>query len=107
MKVLLDENLPLDFRYFLTGHDVFTVDFTGWKGIQNGKLLSLAAFNRFDALISKDAGIEYQHNLAQLSVSVVLLRAKTNSLDDLIALVPSLLPTLDALQPRSVVRIGA
>ena len=32
MKVLLDENLPLDFRYFLTGHDVFTVSFMGWKG---------------------------------------------------------------------------
>lgn len=106
MKVLLDENLPLDFRYFLTGHDAFTVSFMGWKGIQNGKLLTLAAANQFDALISKDAGIEYQHNLADLPVSVVLLRARTNALDDLITLVPSLLHALGALPPRGLVRIG-
>ena len=59
MKVLLDENLPHRLRLFLPGHDVFTVDYLRWKGIQNGRLLALAAANGFDAMLTMDDGIAY------------------------------------------------
>ena len=42
MKILLDENLPQRVRSMLTGHEVVTVDFMGWKGVENGALLKLA-----------------------------------------------------------------
>ena len=39
MKIVLDENLPHDLRYFLPRHEIFTVAYMGWSGIENGELL--------------------------------------------------------------------
>ena len=39
MKILLDENLPHRLRLLLTGHDVFTVAFMKWNGVENGELI--------------------------------------------------------------------
>jgi len=58
MKVLLDENLPHDLRHFLPGHEVFTVAFLGWAGVENGALLAKAAGEGFGVVVTKDAGIE-------------------------------------------------
>jgi hypothetical protein len=63
MKVLLDENLPHDFRHEIAGHDVFTVDFLGWSGLKNGELLAQAAASGFDALLTMDSGVPYQQNV--------------------------------------------
>lgn len=43
MKLLLDENLPHDLRAKLVGHEVFTVAYMKWSGLENGELLSAAA----------------------------------------------------------------
>jgi hypothetical protein len=43
----------------------------GWAGIKNGVLLQRAN-GPFDALLTVDQGIEYQQNLAGLSISVVV-----------------------------------
>ena len=69
MKVLLDENLPHDFRHFLPGHEVFTVAFRGWAGQQNGTLLATAAANGFDVLVTLDLGVQYEQNLSSLPVA--------------------------------------
>jgi predicted nuclease of predicted toxin-antitoxin system len=105
MKVLLDENLPLDLRHLLLGHDVFTADYMGWKGLENGDLLAAAAEQGFDVVISKDSGIEHQHNQEKLPTSVLLLRAATNKIDDLRPLVSAVLDALSTLRPRSLVRV--
>jgi predicted nuclease of predicted toxin-antitoxin system len=81
MKILLDENLPHRLRLKLAGHECFTVQFMNWKGIENGDLLSLAAQNGFDALITKDSGIPYEQHLAALPCAVVVLRARSNSME--------------------------
>ena len=106
MKVLLDENLPHDLRHFLPGHTVFTVAFQEWDGLQNGELLTAAAANGFDVLLTIDAGLEYQQNLAALPMAVVKLRAKSNKLVDLMPLVPQILVALVALEPCTLVTIG-
>jgi hypothetical protein len=41
VRVLLDENLPLDLTKSLTGHEVFTVQGLGWAGTKNGALRHL------------------------------------------------------------------
>ncbi len=105
MKLLLDENLPHRLRPLLVGHDVFTVAFMNWKGIENGSLMALAAGNGFDAVVTKDSGIEYEQNATHLPCSVVILKAKSNSIADIRPLVPELLDVLRTLRPRSVVRI--
>jgi predicted nuclease of predicted toxin-antitoxin system len=107
MKVLLDENLPHEFRpLLLPVHEVFTVAHLGWSALENGDLLSQAAVNDFDALLTLDQGIEHQQNLANLPLSVIVLRAKTNKIDDLRPLVPRLLAALTHLQPRSLIQVG-
>ena len=54
MKILLDENLPHDLRYFLPGHEVFTVAYMGWSGSENGELLTIAGDSGFDVMLTKD-----------------------------------------------------
>ena len=106
MKLLLDENLPHALRGLLAPHDVFTIKYMNWSGLENGELLAKAAPAGFDALITKDSGIRYEQNLASLPLSLVVLTAKTNKIEDIAPLVPQLLRELNHLKAKSVLRIG-
>jgi hypothetical protein len=55
----------------------------GWAGVENGDLLSRAASADFDALITKDEGLEFELNLASLPIAVVVLHAPSNKLVDI------------------------
>jgi predicted nuclease of predicted toxin-antitoxin system len=105
MKILLDENLPHRLRPLLIGHDVFTVAFMKWNGVENGELLTLAAADGFEAVITKDTGMPYEQNTQTLPCSIVVLEAPTNELDDIRPLIPALLICLQALPPRSFARV--
>jgi hypothetical protein len=102
---LLDENLPHQLRNELPGHDCFTVAYMGWAGLENGKLLAAAAGNDFDALLTKDANLQYEQNLVSLPVSVVILNAPSNDIEDIRPLIPELLRILASLPPRSLVHV--
>jgi predicted nuclease of predicted toxin-antitoxin system len=104
VKILLDEYLPHRLRPLLTGHDVFTVAFMKWKGVQNGELLALAAANGFDVVITKDTGMPYQQNTERLPCSIVVLEAPTNELEDIRPLVPGLMECLKTLSARTFIR---
>jgi len=90
----------------LVGHDVYSVAYMKWNGIENGQLLKLAAANGFDALITKDNGIPYEQNAASLSCAIVVIQARSNALIDIQPLVPRILLELRSLVPKSVLRIG-
>jgi len=105
MKLLLDENLPHQLRHELPGHDCYTVAFMGWAGVENGDLLSRAAADGFDALLTKDAKLQYEQNLVNLPIAVVVLCASSNDIDDLRPLIPALLRALPALQPRTITHV--
>ncbi|MBI1334916.1 MAG: hypothetical protein GC165_18775 [Armatimonadetes bacterium] len=60
MRILLDENMPLDFGDLLPGHIVDHLELIGHKGTNNGKLLALAR-EQYDALLTLDKGILHQH----------------------------------------------
>jgi predicted nuclease of predicted toxin-antitoxin system len=105
MKVLLDENLPLDLRHFLAEHEVFTIAFMGWKGLRNGELLRRAENEGFDLLISRDAGIQYQQNLADLPVAVILLPSHAKKLEDILPMVPALLQAMSPIGTRTLLRL--
>ena len=78
--VLLDENLPQKLRLLLTGHTVLTVGFRGWAGISNGALVAAAEQAGFDVMISADQGLNYQQNLKDRKLAVVVLSTNRNSL---------------------------
>ena len=106
MKILLDENLPQRLRTLLPGHNVVTVNFMGWKGVENGALLKLAARDGFDLLITQDAGMKYQISPAAVPISVAILVAPSNTLEDIEPLLPELLERIAAQAPRTIIRIG-
>ena len=50
MRVLLDEQLPVDLAAELSGHTVDTVAGRGWAGIKNGELLRRMGVNTMSLL---------------------------------------------------------
>jgi len=105
MRLLLDECVPKRLKRELPGHDVQTVQDMGWAGIKNGALLKLAA-GQFDALLTVDQGIEYQQNLSGLSISVVVMLAASNDVDDLRPLLPGVEQALASLRTGETMRVG-
>lgn len=106
MRVLLDESLPRPLAALLVGHEARTVAQVGWRGLENGTLLSQAA-ESFEVVLTADQSIEFQQNLEALPVAVVVLVAESNRIESLAPLVPKILETLESLQPKTLVRVGA
>ena len=105
MRLLLDEFVPKRLKRELAGHEVKTVQDMGWAGIKNGALLQLAD-GQFDALLTVDQGIEYQQNLSGLTISVVVMLAASNDVDDLRPLLPGVEQALADLRAGEIRRVG-
>ena len=107
MLVLLDESMPFLLTRDLPGHEATTVRRMGWSGLRNGELLRRAVSAGFEALLTVDRSIPYQQNVSRLGIAVIVLRARSNRLEDLLPLVPAVLDTLQNVKPGQVVEIGA
>jgi hypothetical protein len=101
VNVLLDECVDWRLSRSIVGHDVKTARQMGWSAIKNGELLALAS-QAFDVFVTVDRNLSFQQNLATRSISVIVLRAKTNRLADLIPLVPKLLGAIGTVAPGTV-----
>jgi len=106
VKILLDECLPRDLRKHLVGHECQTVPQAGLAGVANGELLTRAERSGWQVLMTMDQGIPYQQNLTGRTVSLAIVRAKSNRLPDLLPHVPAILAALRSLKPGEVVQIG-
>jgi uncharacterized protein DUF5615 len=105
-KVLLDECVPKTFKHHMLGHECVTVPEAGWAGQKNGALLSLAEQGGFQVFITLDQGIEYEQNLSGRSIAVILIRAKSSRLDDLIPHAAKILAAMESIGPGQVVSVG-
>lgn len=90
----------------LVGHEALSVHRMGWAGVKNGKLLALASAAEFDVLLTADRGMEFQQNLATLPVSVLVVRAHSNRLENLRPLVPDILVALADQPARTLRKLG-
>jgi hypothetical protein len=90
----------------IRGHEVASVIDFGWAELTNGRLLD-AMVGQFDVLVTVDKGIRHQQRLEDRPVALVLLRARSNRLRDLLPLVPTLLQALDEVKPGEVREISA
>ena len=106
MRVLLDEQLPRQLARELTGHDVSTVQQQGWAGLKDGELLRRAADGAFEVFVTADQNLQFQQNLARSRLRVVVLVAQSNTLEDLLPLVPKLLIAIPGAEVGGVVRVG-
>ena len=97
-RVLLDECIDRRLARQFPGHLVRTVPEMGWSGKANGRLLILAQ-EHFDAFITVDRNLSFQQNLPAFDIAVIVLHARSNRLQDLFPLIPSVLACLDDLHP--------
>ena len=93
MKVLLDESLNIQLRHHFPGHDARTVDYMGWKSVGNGELLALAR-QEFEVFITRDQKIQKEQNITSEEIPIIVLYARSNSLRDLLPLMPEVLDVL-------------
>lgn len=93
MKILLDESLPRRLKNDFKGYYAKTVPDVGWQGKKNGELLKLIE-GRFDVFITADQNLQYQLNLRNSLVAVVILSASANTYHELEKLVPKVIKYL-------------
>lgn len=107
MRVLLDENLNWRLvRYFDADYHVTTVEQQGWKGMRNGELLEQAA-ETFDVLVTMDKGFEYQQNISEYAIGVIIISAKSNKLQEIQPAMLEVNQILSDVQPGQVILVNA
>ena len=106
MRILLDECLPLDFRHSFPGHEAHSTQWAGLKSKKNGELLRAAELAGYDVLLTVDQGIPHQQNLAGRKLSIILIRSRTNQIEDLLPFVDAILNALETMTPGEIVPIG-
>jgi predicted nuclease of predicted toxin-antitoxin system len=105
MKILLDECLPVDFRHSFPTHAVQTAQWAGLKGKKNGELLRAAEAAGYDVLLTVDHGIPHQQSPAGRGLAIIVVRSRTNQIEDLWPLVNALMVAIETIQPGQTVAI--
>ena len=106
MRILIDECLDERLRNHLPGHDCQTARYAGLAGLKNGDLLTAAEAAQFDVLLTVDQGIIFEQNLTSRKIAIVVFRAKSNRLRDLIPLMATALARLESIEPGETIHIG-
>jgi predicted nuclease of predicted toxin-antitoxin system len=106
MRIILDGNLPRGLGSLLANHSVQTIHERHWSDLDDGPLLDACA-GECDVFMTMDRSLRHQQILRGRPFGVLLLRARSNRLADLAALVPALLAALPDMQPGEVRIVGA
>ena len=69
-------------------------------------MLRRAAADGFDILMTADQNLQFQQNLSESPLGVIVLVARSNTLDDLVPLVPALLDARPDTRPGDIRRIA-
>ncbi|MGA7080108.1 MAG: DUF5615 family PIN-like protein [Terriglobales bacterium] len=105
MKILLDECLPRKLKDHFVGHECQTVPEALLGGRKNGELLEFGEHEGFEIFLTMDKGLEYQQNLADRQIRVIVFRAQSNRLADLLPLVDACLERMRTIRPGEIARI--
>ncbi len=105
MRVLIDECIDERFRNSLPEHDCQTVRYAGFAGLKNGELLIAAEAAKFDVFLTVDQSVQYQQNLTGRIIAIIILRAKSNRLKDLLPLARACLACIETIQPGQIFKI--
>jgi predicted nuclease of predicted toxin-antitoxin system len=107
MNILLDECLPVELKghVLAAGHNCQIVREAGFASQKNGALLALAE-GRWDVLLTSDRNIKYQQNMTGRNISILILRARSTRMRDLVPLMPACSQALLSIQPGSVSEVG-
>lgn len=73
MQILFDQGTPNPLRQSLTDHEVSTAYELGWSTLKNGDLLDMAERDGYHVLVTTDANLKHQLNLAGRQLGIVVL----------------------------------
>jgi predicted nuclease of predicted toxin-antitoxin system len=106
MRLLLDECVPRKLKsiFEAKGYACDTVHDAGYSGKTNGELLALAE-NHFDVLVTVDQNIRHQQNMTGRKVAILILRSRSNDIDDIRPLLPAAIVALSRITPGQVVEV--
>ena len=105
MRILLDENIPVDFARELHGHEISTVVGLGWSGVLNRELMRLAG-ESYDVFVTLDRNIEFQQNIPILPFAVIYVRAASNRMVHLRPLASAILLAVTSAKPGELQKVG-
>ncbi len=106
MRVLLDACVPERFARFIPEHEVTTVKaYFGTTDFDDGPVLDQMT-DAFDAFVTVDKNRRFQQNLRGRPFRIMLLRAHSNAIENLVPLVGPLLIALADMQPGDLRVVG-
>lgn len=73
MRILFDQGTPAPLRQVLPQHEVETAYERGWSTLANGALLAAAEAAEFELFITTDLNLQYQQNLTERTIAIVVL----------------------------------
>jgi len=74
--------------------------------VTNGELLRSAELAGYDVLLTVDHGIPYQQSLLSRQLSIIVIRSRTNQLEDLSSLVGAILLAVENIRPGQTITIA-
>jgi hypothetical protein len=77
-------------RTLFVGHEVKLAIEMGWEKVENGRLLILAATEKFELVVTVDRKMRHEQNLEKLPVSVLELADTDTRIDSLRDFAPHL-----------------
>ena len=73
MSILFDHGTPRGLIPSLSKHNVTTAKAQGWERLVNGLLLKAAEEAGFDLLLTTDGNMNYQQNLSNRAIAILVL----------------------------------
>jgi hypothetical protein len=89
----------------ISGHEVGRVQILGWAGTKNGALLRRAKEGGFDVLVTVDRNLEYQQNIGASGLALVVLRARSTRVADLLPTMAPLLRVLPSVEAGTTTHV--
>ena len=105
MRVLIDACLPVQLKDHLPFPGVRTARELGWQKRKNGDLLRLAQ-EQFDVLLTMDRRIPSQQLLSRFSIGLLIIRARSNRLADLLPLIPRIVRMISLVKKGQAVVVS-
>lgn len=106
-RVLFDELVPHDVAAAVTGTVGATVQALGRSGTKDGTLLRAARVAGFEVLVTVDRRMRFQQNIPASGLALVVLRAWSTRVRDLLPLVAALQAVLPHARTGTVTELRA
>jgi hypothetical protein len=98
--------MPRPFEKALQSHEAIHTSRLGWGHLENGKLLSTAEDNGFDAMVTVDQSMPFQQAIGGRKICVILIKCHSNSIRALMPFADMVEKTLTEAEPGTFVEIG-